>query len=664
MRVKIIFVALFIFNFNLLAQGTYEDYYNKAGTALYDARVRFADILLPEKFQEAVEYFNQAIEIKTEENNASESVKGFKECLKTLEEIQPKLERRLKAFDSVLKLRQRAFELNADELAVEAWSVAEENFADAVETFNDGKIEASLSQVPKIENNYKDAITYASKAEMLIYRWQPLITSLENSADVIAPDEFEDGMDLYYEALEEISDEESLVEIQSLIVNAENKFSEATSKAKRFANRFPDLVQARRSAEMSQAEIYAPEAWRKAEELFASAVESYYDREMIDAQVFADKGRFKYGFASNRARKNYYVKDAELQIKLAKEEGAEKYAPETLKESITNLEVAKNMLIESIENFNKSINLIMLASQQAKEAKEISKIVKGIENGTTTWEDELLNHNVITSQKKFLAPKHGVTKKTVVYNAMKAFARAKDAGAEKYSPKLYKQAREMLSFAEKELEKKDYSLSDAIRMADQAEDLSLQALKVAEIVSKIEEGKLTPEEEIKSWQLFANVAKPLAKKSTKKKGSKKESASTQTPVANPEALFSSDEAVFLSHGSKTVVRLVGIKFASGSSLLNKKSREVLDKFIEYLNYFPNAKLEVRCYTDNVGAVRFNEKLSRKRAQAIKKYIVEHSDISPNDILTIGMGPAYPIATNRTRAGRAKNRRVEITVIKK
>ncbi len=665
MKTKL-FLALFLLTgvtLSIYAQESYDSLYTKAGNAVYEAMMNNAGILLPDKFEEALEYFNEAVEAKKSNEDLPDAVNNFKQCLKKLEEIKKPLKNRQTAFASVLKLRQEAFDLNADLLAEEAWNNAEENFADAVETFNDGEIEDALSNVPKINNNFKDAIAYANKAKMLIYNWAPLNDAYQNAAEVIAPDEFSDGMDLFYDALEQINDEESLADVQNTILEAENNFAKATAKAKKFEDNYPDIIRIRKEAEVAGAEVYAPEAWKTAEELLKEAVSSFEDEENTDAKVFATKGTFKYGYARNSARKNYYVRDAELRIKYAKEEGAEKYAPETLKQSIADLGVAKNMLIETDENFNKAIDLIMKVVREVQTAREITKILKNINSGASTWEDEILKHNVVVSQKNALAPKLNPSKKTALFNAMKAFGRAKDAGAEKYSPKLYKQAREMLSFAEKELSKSDYSLQNVLAMADKAEDYSLQALKVSEIVSKVENKKESPEDVVKSWELFPSE-KTKKKQVVVKRAKAEKVVRQKEPVVNEaEKMFSPDEAVFLSHGKKTLVKLTGIKFASGSSLLNKKARGILDKFIEYLKNFPKAKLEIRCYTDNVGSVRYNEKISRKRAAEIKRYLVENSDIPANSILTIGMGPAYPIATNKTRAGREKNRRVEITVIK-
>jgi OmpA-OmpF porin, OOP family len=67
------------------------------------------------------------------------------------------------------------------------------------------------------------------------------------------------------------------------------------------------------------------------------------------------------------------------------------------------------------------------------------------------------------------------------------------------------------------------------------------------------------------------------------------------------------------------------------------------------------------HTDSIGSVAYNQRLSVRRAESVKKYLVSKG-IQPNRIYTEGKGKSQPIADNKTEAGRAKNRRVEIEVV--
>lgn len=79
---------------------------------------------------------------------------------------------------------------------------------------------------------------------------------------------------------------------------------------------------------------------------------------------------------------------------------------------------------------------------------------------------------------------------------------------------------------------------------------------------------------------------------------------------------------------------------------------------DFLKEFPKAKGEISGHTDNVASKAYNDKLSQARADFIKKYLVEKSGISADRIITKGYGFSKPVASSKSREGRAKNRRIE------
>jgi len=108
--------------------------------------------------------------------------------------------------------------------------------------------------------------------------------------------------------------------------------------------------------------------------------------------------------------------------------------------------------------------------------------------------------------------------------------------------------------------------------------------------------------------------------------------------------------------------LEGVNFASGSARLTANSKKILDKVVRTLTDEPEIEVEIRGYTDNTGSLKGNLKISQRRADSVKKYLVSKG-IDVNRIQTKGFGPQDPIAPNSTRTGRAQNRRIEFFRIK-
>ncbi|MDO6854170.1 OmpA family protein [Cellulophaga lytica] len=105
-----------------------------------------------------------------------------------------------------------------------------------------------------------------------------------------------------------------------------------------------------------------------------------------------------------------------------------------------------------------------------------------------------------------------------------------------------------------------------------------------------------------------------------------------------------------------------ILFDTGKSSIKAESTAVMVDIITILKEYPNAKFTVEGHTDSVGSATLNQKLSESRALSVKEFLVEKG-IGEFRLSAVGYGEDKPIATNKTRAGRKQNRRVEINLVK-
>ena len=108
---------------------------------------------------------------------------------------------------------------------------------------------------------------------------------------------------------------------------------------------------------------------------------------------------------------------------------------------------------------------------------------------------------------------------------------------------------------------------------------------------------------------------------------------------------------------KIALAAKGIFFETASDKIQASSFDDLDKLAEILNEYPDAKVSIEGHTDSDGDDAKNLDLSKLRADAVKAYLSTHG-ITAERMSTIGYGETQPIASNTSRAGKAKNRRVD------
>ncbi len=111
----------------------------------------------------------------------------------------------------------------------------------------------------------------------------------------------------------------------------------------------------------------------------------------------------------------------------------------------------------------------------------------------------------------------------------------------------------------------------------------------------------------------------------------------------------------------TTLILEGVYFETGKSNIKAESGAVLDRVAESLVANPDVKVEVGGHTDNTGSKATNTRLSQARAKAVMDYLVSKG-VSASNLTAVGYGPTKPVADNTTVAGRAANRRVELTKV--
>ena len=211
----------------------------------------------------------------------------------------------------------------------------------------------------------------------------------------------------------------------------------------------------------------------------------------------------------------------------------------------------------------------------------------------------------------------------MAYNeAKETFQKATQAGAKKCAPCQYATAEASLAMADHGIQKRWYESSEKYDIATKvAKEKSLEALK------------LTPcEKPAPPPPPPAPTPPPPAP------------APPPPPPPKPAPVFEN------------------IYFNENKTNIDPVAAKALDRDGAMLKENPDIKVEIGGHTDSLGSEKANQKISEKRAESVKKYLMDKFNIPGDRMIVKGYGSKKPIADNGTKEGRAKNRRVELKII--
>jgi choice-of-anchor C domain-containing protein len=124
----------------------------------------------------------------------------------------------------------------------------------------------------------------------------------------------------------------------------------------------------------------------------------------------------------------------------------------------------------------------------------------------------------------------------------------------------------------------------------------------------------------------------------------------------PLRVVESDREIAVSLGAE-------ILFDTGESALRPAATAALEQLAALIREHPELPIEIEGHTDSVGTRAYNERLSRERAESVKRWLVSRAGVAEARMTTRGFGPARPVAPNGSAEGRQQNRRVEVRLRK-
>lgn len=139
-----------------------------------------------------------------------------------------------------------------------------------------------------------------------------------------------------------------------------------------------------------------------------------------------------------------------------------------------------------------------------------------------------------------------------------------------------------------------------------------------------------------------------------------------------EAYMDHQEAAFKDNLSHTGVRITrngdnillnmpgNLTFTSGSHEIKPEFHSVLNSVAFVLNEFEKTRINIAGHTDSIGKATYNQALSEKRAKSVATFLAQKG-VRQERVMVKGYGESQPIASNKSKDGRAQNRRVELEI---
>ncbi|HSG59134.1 MAG TPA: OmpA family protein [Woeseiaceae bacterium] len=300
-------------------------------------------------------------------------------------------------------------------------------------------------------------------------------------------------------------------------------------------------------------------------------------------------------------------------------------------------------------------------------------------------------------------------------------ADADRARVERYAPITLGKAKRLLAEAERELNENRYDTDLPRSLARQANYEAKHAIYLSEIVRKVRDRDLTPEELVLQWEaamrniagaadvvpdmqdgpdnLSAALVEYIDNLRNENQALGQEKSENEVRLADMEEelrvlderlggataeraalvqrleaqarvkqqfeevekMFTADEARVFREGNNIILRLVGLTFDSGASQIKPASFDLLAKVERAIDVFPRSELIIEGHTDSHGGDDFNQQLSQARAESVQQYMINAMRIPTYRLIATGYGETRPVASNETESGRARNRRIDIII---
>jgi len=313
------------------------------------------------------------------------------------------------------------------------------------------------------------------------------------------------------------------------------------------------------------------------------------------------------------------VKSAKAAIAAAREKEADDYAEKTFKQAEEELTLALSILEADRSQSEKADTHIQRAIELARRSIHITELIRDFERGDYTEEDKILWY-----QKQLTS--------------------------------LHTPLQTRLTFDQDNRSVIQSFTNDIASLVQSEADLRAD---LYETENKVE--KLISAKKSELGRLKNKYEKELKQQTQEREALIRHEKETRARFEYVQSLFTEDEADVYRKRENILVLAHGFYFEPGKSEIKSVNFGLLNKISQAYTKFPGAKLIISGHTDATGNAKINKRLSEQRAANVAQFLEETKGIDASNITVKGYGAERPVATNSTREGRSRNRRIEVLI---
>ena len=448
-------------------------------------------------------------------------------------------------------------------------------------------------------------------------------------AQEFAPETYEDARDAYNEAKRQISSGKSSRAVKTTS-EARAKAQQAILIAQKVSNDFAELVEARDRMQLTGADKIRKDLGKRAEEAFDRVIEAMEGDNLSKAKSEAKLATKAVYAAELVASREQIIAPLSNRVAEARRVSARKYSPRSFDKALEAQKQATAIITDNPRARIKARNIAKLGEDHAMRSQLIAE--KGMkfsrdEDQIEAWHDEQdsmlakVGEALGVQLNPFTSPEQRLLSLQQAADDMKSSHKAQ------------------LQDAEMQIQ----------QLAQQLEQTGSKLAKYEGDIAKFQ-GELAGREAD-----MAAMAEMRLKLQAKR--------DAEAKIKRIAGLFDKEKVeILLTTDADVILRMKGLNFRSGSSVLPPDGYGLLDNILTVVDIFPNRSVRIEGHTDFIGSNLYNQGLSERRARAVEEYFLSRVEsIVPNQFNAVGYGEDRPIANNETEEGRKRNRRIDIVL---